>query len=326
MAGELVTAVISGDAPAARRPLISVVVPVYFNEHSLKPLFTQLKLVEHDLAELGMDMQLIFVNDGSKDDSLSVLLELKKERPATKVISLSRNFGAVAAVKTGLQFVSGDALSVVAADLQDPPMLIVELAKHWQAGSKFTVCIRQTRADPWTSKVLAALYYVLVRVLVAPNYPAGGFDLFMLDRAGIPALQRSAKSMNLSMYSLWLGFPLKKIFYDRQARGFGKSRWTLTKKAKYFLDTITGFSAVPIRILSGLGIATAAISLAYGLFIFVAALRGDFTTPGFATLAVLIAFFSGLILTMLGVIGEYVWRIYDSVNGKPEAVIDSIFD
>ncbi len=174
---------------------VSVVVPVYYNEGSLPPLFAELRAVEEKLLQRGLELELIFVDDGSGDGSYRELLKIKEQRPATRVVKLSRNFGAVHASKTGLQFVTGDCFVVLAADLQDPPELILEMVERWQAGSKFVICVRRKREDPRLTRFFARVYYRLLRFTVVKDYPDGGYDLALMDRAMLPHMQASSKNI-----------------------------------------------------------------------------------------------------------------------------------
>lgn len=304
---------------------LSVVVPVYFNAESLPLLFGELKAVEAGLRERDVGLELIFVNDGSRDSSLDALLEIKRRRPATKVINLTRNFGAVAAAKTGFRFVTGDAFTIVAADLQDPLDQIVAMVDKWLQGDRFVVCVRTSREDPAASRLFSRAYYLAVRWFVASDYPASGYDLMLMDKTMLPYMAGSSKHTNPQLYAFWLGFEPAFLKGHRRPRAHGRSRWTFANKLNYFVDSLSGFSAAPIRLLSLIGVLVAFASFVYGVSIFVAALVWDFEVKGFATLAVLISFFSGLILVMLGVLGEYLWRVLDALNEKPEAVIDQTF-
>jgi polyisoprenyl-phosphate glycosyltransferase len=303
---------------------LSVVVPVYFNEGSLPPLHGELRAVEQELTGLGVELELIFVDDGSGDGSFAELTKIKAARPATRLIKLSRNFGAVHASKTGLQFVTGDAFLVLAADLQDPPALIVEMVRRWQTGAKFVICVREKRADPPLTRFYARVYYRLLRVMVVPTYPDGGYDLALMDRVMLPHMQASGRNINPNVFAFWLGFKPDVILYARRERIHGRSRWTFRKKVKFFLDTMLGFSIVPLRLISLTGIVVSLGSLAFVMFVVVNGLLGRYDVPGFATLASIIAFLLGLVICMLGVIGEYLWRIFDEVSRRPEAVIEEI--
>lgn len=304
---------------------LSVVVPVFCNEGSLRPLGQALRGVEAGLAERGLDLELIFVDDGSRDGSLAVLHELKRERPATKLIKLTRNFGAVHAAKTGLRFVTGDCFLFLAADLQDPPELILEMADRWLKGAKFVICVRQAREDSLSSRLLSKVYYRLVRLLVVESYPRGGYDLALMGRELQPYLLESARNVNTPLFAYWLGFTPETIHYVRRKREHGRSGWTLRKRLKFFLDSLLGFSILPIRAVSLFGVFVSLASFTYGTIIAFNALRGVKDVPGFATVAVILSFLLGVIIMMLGVIGEYLWRIYDEVSRKPEAVVEEIF-
>lgn len=305
--------------------ILSVVVPVYFNAESLPHLFDELTKVETQLLERNISLELIFVDDGSKDNSLACLLEFKSKRPATKVVKLTRNFGAVHCSKTGFKFVTGDAFMIVAADLQDPPHLLLEMTDHWLAGSKFVICERITRDDPITSKIYSKIYYKLLRALVIHDYPEGGYDMALMDKAFLSYMLNSSKSVFTPLLAYWLGYKPTVIQYHRQARQHGKSRWSFTKKITTFLDVILGFSITPIRAISGIGAIVALCSFLYGSAIVISALFHQVRVEGFATVVALVTFLLGLIIVMLGIIGEYLWRIFDETNKRPETVIEEIW-
>lgn len=304
---------------------VSVIVLVYYNEESLPLLFSELVKVENQLGRQDLELELIFVDDGSGDASLNELLKIKKQRESTKVIKLTRNFGGIHALKTGLQFLTGDCFIVLAADLQDPPELIPEMVQLWQQGAKYVLCAREDRMDPLWAKLFAKIYYWLLRLFVLQDYPPGGYDLALMDRVFLPFLRNSAKNINPYLFAYWLGFKPEIIPYQRKERSHGHSRWTVSKKVKLFLDSLLGFSIVPIRAISAIGILVSLVSFSYGLFIVINALLGRTEVRGFATIVVLISFLLGLMIVMLGLIGEYIWRIFDEINKRPESVIEEIF-
>jgi len=309
-----------------RMKKVSVVIPVYYNEDSLQLLFERLKDVENKLFDKGVELELIFVDDGSKDDSLRELLKIKKERTATKVIKLTRNFGEMSASRTGIKFATGDCMSILAADLQDPPELIPQMVDKWIAGSKYIICARRKRNDPLIGKLFSRLYYFLVRFFVMKNYPIGGYDLALMDGILMKHIAESGKNVHTPLYAYWLGIEPEIIYYDREKRRHGKSRWNLGKKIKAFLDSLLSFSYVPIRFMSAIGIVTSLASLIFGIYIIIDyLLHGANGVRGFATIATLLSFLFGLVFFMLGVIGEYIWRIYDEISKRPETVIEEIF-
>jgi dolichol-phosphate mannosyltransferase len=305
--------------------VLSVIVPVYYNERSISALGDRLKAVSKQLLQQSIEMELIFVDDGSGDNSLDELLKLRKQHDSIRIIKLTRNFGSIHAIKTGLQYVKGDCFTILAADLQDPPEIISQMVAKWQEGSKFVICERTGRDDPFLSRLFAALYYRIVLMVVDKNYPKGGFDLALMDRAMLPYMKESGKNVYTLLYAYWLGFKPDIMHYKREKRLHGKSKWTFTKKLKVFLDVILGFSFAPIRIMSLIGFFVSTISFLYGAFIVINALLGNMVVPGFATITTLITFLLGLIIVMLGVIGEYLWRILDEVQSRPESVIEEIY-
>ena len=306
-------------------PKLSVVVPVFWNEKSLPSLFSELSNTERQLNEKGYTLELIFVDDGSADRSWHELLKIKERRQETRVIKLTRNFGAVHATKAGLQFVTGNCFLVLAADLQDPPELISKMLEHWEKGSKFVICTRSSRHDPVASKIFARFYYGLLRLFVVKDYPPGGYDLALMDSALLPHLQNSSKNINTLLFAYWLGFKPTIIHYDRRKREHGRSGWSFSKRFKFFLDSLLGFSIVPIRMISLIGLIVAILSFSYGAIIFVNTLLGRSDVRGFATIVALMAFLLGLVIIMLGIIGEYLWRIFDESTKRPEAVIEEIY-
>lgn len=304
---------------------ISIIIPVYYNANSLAMLFSELLKVEQQLLAMQVASEWIFVDDGSGDHSWQCLLAIKQQRPDVKLVKLTRNFGAISACKAGYQFVTGDCFVVLAADLQDPPALLVELVGKWLAGYKFVVAERTGRKDPFLKKLYATLFYKILRVMVLNTYPKHGFDMFLLDSSFLPHFKNSSKGTNPSLFALWLGAKPEYIYYQRQQReGGGKSRWTFSKNITFFLDSILGFSVLPIRTISVIGLLVSFASFGYGLLIFVNTLLGYVQTKGYASTIVLITFLLGLIILMLGIIGEYILRIFYESNVHIQYVIDEI--
>ncbi len=303
---------------------VSIVIPVYFNEESLPHLFEELQDVEQQLLKDNIVLELIFVDDGSGDGSFSELLRIKHARPATKVVKLTRNFGAVHAFKCGLSFVTGDCFMVFAADLQNPPKMIPKMIQKWCAGSKFTICVRTSRDDPIASKMYAAFFYQLLKVIGIKNYPDGGYDMALMDKALLPYLLTSSKNAYTHLLIHWLGFKPEVIHYHRPMRIHGKSRWTFAKKFKVFLDVMLGFSVTPIRMISALGAIVSLLSFVYGSIVVISAFIEGNPVAGFPTVVALLTWLLGLIILMLGVIGEYLWRIFDETNLRPEVVIEEV--
>ena len=304
---------------------VSVVVPVYYNADSLPLLHERLTAIESTLIDLHqVRLQLIFVNDGSRDGSQAALVRIKAQRPDAVVVRLSRNFGAVHASRTGFRFVEGGAFVILAADLQDPPELLLEMVPRWLAGRKFVIAVRKSREDPLTSRIYSWLYYRVLRLLVLPGYPDGGFDIALMDRDLLEPMRNCSKNAFTPLLAYWLGYEPEVVSYHRPRREHGRSGWTFTKKIKTFLDVMLGFSVTPIRLISAVGVLVAGASFVYGISVVIAALTGNIPVPGYATLVSLVTFLLGLIILMLGIIGEYLWRIFDEVNRRPDTVIDEV--
>lgn len=305
--------------------VLSVIVPVYFNAPSLMLLVDRLEAVERTLLqEHGVRFQLIFVNDGSRDASQEVLVAVKARRPEATIVRLSRNFGAVHASRTGFRFVQGDAFVVIAADLQDPPELLAEMVPAWLAGSRFVIAVRESREDPLVSRMYSWIYYRVLRLLVLPGYPSGGFDIALMDRVMLEPMRNCSKNAFTPLLAYWLGYTPTTVYYHRPRREHGRSGWTFRKKVRAFFDVMLGFSVTPIRLISGTGAIVAGASFLYGTSVVINALLGRVPVSGYAGLATLITFLLGLIILMLGIIGEYLWRVFDEVNRRPETVIDEV--
>ena len=305
-------------------PTLSIVVPVYYNQDSLIPLADELARVEQELAERKMGLQLIFVNDASGDASLDRLREIQRRRPGTVVVNHLANRGSMAAIKSGFAHVTGDCFTFLAADLQDPPGLLPEMVDAWLAGSRFVVRTRASREDPPLTKFFAWLNYRIVRALVLKDFPVGGFDMAIMDRVFLPHMLRCGHNKNLSLFAWSLGVPPKLLTYHREQRPFGKSRWTFRKKVNYFIDSTVGFSVKPMRLMTLLGFGLAFVCFLYVAFIIVAKALGIIPVPGYATIVSLVGFFQGCGFIMMGVLGEYVWRIYTEINQSPEAIAEVV--
>lgn len=304
---------------------LSIVIPVYFNAPSLNDLHKALIQLEQDLLSLDVALELIFVDDGSQDDSFEKLLEIKNVDSRIKVIKLTRNFGSVHAIKTGFRFVSGDCFTVLAADLQDPPDMLLEMVKRWLAGSKFVICERMSRDDPLTTIIFSKIYYKLLRLMVMKDFPEGGFDLALMDKDMLSYMVNSAKNSYMALLAYWLGYKPDVISYHRRPRIHGKSRWTFAKKFKVFVDVMLGFSVTPIRAISAIGAIVSLLSFSYGILVVIFAFIEGNPVAGFPTIVALITFLLGLIILMLGIIGEYLWRIFDETNLRPETVIEKVY-
>jgi dolichol-phosphate mannosyltransferase len=310
--------------PATRRRL-SIVVPIYYNELNIPDTVPQLLALAPQLP--GYELELVFVDDGSKDHSLALLLEQQRLHPeSVKVVKLTRNFGAMSAVQAGLTVATGDCVGIIAADLQDPPELFLEMVAHWERGTKVVFAVRADREESASQKFFSNGYYALIRKFALAGYPPGGFDFFLVDRQVLDEVNRiREKNTNLMSLIFWLGYHPVMIPYVRRRRQKGKSRWTLAKKIKLFIDSFVAFSYAPIRFLSLTGLVFAVLGFAYAAVVFFDWLVNGIPVKGYAPIIIFVALTSGIQMLMLGVLGEYLWRALDETRRRPSFVVDEVF-
>ncbi len=305
-------------------PKLSVVIPIY-NEPSLQKLLGKLDEVEGQLSTIGMDAEYIFVDDGSDSkDSLNELIAYKAKKKNVRIIRLARNFGSFHAIKAGFGLVSGDCFAMLAADLQDPPELIVDMAQKWQKGAKFVICVRGERDDPLSTRLFASLYYKIIRRFAIPDFPASGYDLSLMDAAMLPQLLQASVQINFRLLAYWMGIKPEVISYKRMQREAGETHWGLSKRINLFIDSLIAFSGWPSRALAVAGALTSAISfisLLYFVFFPENGISSTFLTIGISVLALL----AGFLLLGMALIAEYLWRIFQLVANKPETVIEEIY-
>ncbi len=301
----------------------SIVVPIYFNALNIPHLIPRLQKLQEALPEYRLEF--IFVDDGSGDNSFQLLAEAHKQDNRMKIIKLSRNFGSMAAIQAGLSYATGDCAGVIAADLQDPPELFAEMIREWERGKKVVLALREGRKDAALQSVFSSTYYYLLRRFAIADYPRGGFDMVLIDRQIVEELRSiTEKNTNIMSLIFWLGYDRGSVSYVRQQREAGTSRWTVAKKVKLFIDTFINFSYAPIRFISGIGLVTAVMSFAYGMLVILLRCFGIISVPGWTILVVILTFLLGLIMIMLGIIGEYLWRILDESRKRPPYIIDTI--
>ena len=301
---------------------VSLVVPVYDNAPTLEALFE--KFEETAQSCKSCDFEFIFVDDGSRDDSYAILGKyLERARRRVKVLKLSKNHGSFTACLAGLTRAEGDCAVLISADLQDPPSLIPDMADAWRSGSEVVIAARRSRKDPLLSRLWSKFYYAMFRKFALKDMPAGGFDFALIDRKVINILSEiREKNTSLMGLILWTGFRRTVIPYDRLARARGRSTWTLAKKWKYFIDSFVAFSFAPIRFATALGFIVAALGFIYTVIIIVDRLMNRNRIRGMASVIALVLVIGGVLLLMLGIIGEYLWRILDEVRKRPVFIID----
>lgn len=303
---------------------ISFVIAVYHNEGSLATTHEKLKsLFEGPLSEY--EQEFVFVDDGSTDGSLRELLELKAKDTAVKVITFTRNFGQMAAMLAGFNEATGDAIINISADLQDPVELIPEMVHKWRSNDEIVICYRIAREDNLTAKLFSRLAYGLLR-LSLPQIPPGGFDFVLMDRKVLS--QFNAIDVRHRFFQgdlLWTGYRAVFIPYVRQKRTVGKSQYNFGKKFKNFVDAILDVSYLPIRLMSLAGVVTSVLGVLYSTTIVYSWMKHETPFAGWAPLMIVGLILGGMIMVMLGVIGEYIWRIYEEVRKRPNYVIRDKF-
>ena len=300
--------------------LVSIVIPVFNNEKSLSITYQRIHGVfANDPG--GLDFEIIFVNDGSIDGSYAELLDLRGKDPRVKVLSFTRNFGQMAAMLAGFSEARGDAVINISADLQDPIDLMPEMIAKWRAGAEVVVCYRESRDDPLLARIFSRLAYALMRVSI-PTMPPGGFDYVLMDRAVMDLFNSvNVRHRFFQGDLLWSGHRVAFISYARRKREHGKSQYTFLKKLKNLLDALLDSSYLPIRFISLMGILTSVVGMLYSLTVVWSWLRGGTPFSGFAPIMIAIMLVGGMIMTMLGILGEYVWRIYDEIRKKPNYLV-----
>ncbi len=305
--------------------LVSLVVPVYYNEGNIPVTWKVLKATLDDLPE-GLTWEVVFVDDGSGDRSFARLCELQAQAPdRVRILKLTRNFGQTAAILAGLQTIRGSCCVVMSADLQDPPELILEMVRHWSRGAhKIVLATRTYRNDRFFSRWGSRIFYRLMRRFAVPNMPEGGFDFFLLDRQVVDLVNRiEEKNTFLQGQILWTGFAPALIPYTRRKREIGVSRWTLSKKAKYFIDGFVTYTVAPIRLISLLGLVVSILSFAYAVAIILSKLLWGIPITGWAPIMVSVLALSGIQMLVLGIIGEYLWRNYHETRRRPSFVVET---
>jgi polyisoprenyl-phosphate glycosyltransferase len=305
------------------RLMLSLVIPVYRNEESIPDLLAALEELSR-----GLDgaFEVVFVVDGSPDRSLELLREtLPGAGFRSQVLSLSRNFGSFAAIRAGLAAGGGDVFAVMAADLQEPPELVLSFREALESG-RYDVVVgcRDSRTDPLRDRLFSAAFWGFYRALVQREVPRGGVDVFACTlrfRDEILALRESNSTLVGLIF--WLGFRRAEIRYGRRPRQHGQSAWSFRRKLRYLLDSCFAFSDLPIRLLSVAGLTGMALSLVAGAVVLVVRVTGRIDVPGYAATILTVMFFGGLNSLGIGILGEYLWRTFENSKGRPGYVVFS---
>jgi glycosyltransferase involved in cell wall biosynthesis len=299
------------------KPRYSVVVPCYNEEGVLHELYRRVQQV---MAETGESWELVLVNDGSHDRTLQIMRELHSADPRVKVVDFARNFGHQIAFTAGVDFAQGEAVVVIDADLQDPPEVILEMIDRWRAGYEVVYAVRTERkGETWFKEFTAKLFYRIIYRITDVDIPLDTGDFRLMDRKVVEAMkQMKERHRFIRGMTSWVGFRQTGVQYVRQERFAGETHYPFRKMFKFALDAITGFSYFPLQLATYLGFTIAVLSAVGALLVVYARLFVG-TTPfyGQATTLVMVLFLGGVQLITLGIIGEYLGRIYDEVKGRP---------
>ena len=299
------------------RVLHSIVIPIYNEAGGLETLYERLRTL---VARLEPDSaEIILVNDGSHDGSYAILESIAARDSRFKVLDLSRNFGHQAAITAGIEWTRGDTVTVMDADLQDPPEVIVEMIARWREGFEVVFAVRRTReGETWFKLLPAKLFYRVLRALTHVDIPVDSGDFRLIDRKAADALiqMRERNRFVRGMVS-WVGFRQGRVLYDREERKWGKSHYPLGAMIRFALDGITSFSSVPLRLSLYLGLASSGAGFVYALYILFGKYTNGRVVQGWTSTMLVILFQGGIQLLAIGILGEYIGRTYEEVKHRP---------
>jgi glycosyltransferase involved in cell wall biosynthesis len=304
--------------------MLSLVVPVYNNALSLPALLDQVAALA---PRISGGLEVVFVVDGSPDDSLRILKDrLPSWQVPSQLVELSRNFGSFAAIAAGLQQGRGEYFAVIAADLQEPPELVVTFHAMLAAGTADVVMGHRTkRADPWLSQILSNVFWRMYRRFVMPDLPPGGIDVFGCTReVRDRLLELKEIHTNLIAQLLWLGYRRAFVPYERRARVGGRSAWTMAKKLRYALDSIFSFTDLPLRVLLLLGATATTAAIVAAVTVLICWWLGLITVLGYTPLMLAITSFGGLTALGLGIVGEYLWLSLQNTRNRPPFIVRAV--
>jgi polyisoprenyl-phosphate glycosyltransferase len=305
------------EASSLRHTMLSVIVPAY-NEQEVIQEFHNRLCVALESADVD-SVEILYVNDGSTDQTLLLLLEIMNRDNRVQVIDLSRNFGKEAAMTAGFDTVKGQATIVIDADLQDPPELIPQMVSEWHNGYDVVLMRRSIRrGESWLKKSTAKLFYYTLRNISQTHIPENVGDFRLLSRRAVTALrQLPERTRFMKGLFAWIGFPTTEIYYHRDPRYSGVTKWNYWNLWNFALEGITSFTIAPLKVASYVGGTTAFCSLAYGFFVLIKAIFWGDPVPGYPSLMVTVLFLGGLQLLAIGVVGEYLGRMFLEVKQRP---------
>jgi polyisoprenyl-phosphate glycosyltransferase len=304
-------------------PINSLIVPVYRNADSITALVEAIQRIEEQVEG---SLETIFVIDGSPDDSHQRLSQaLTSSGLRAQIVDHSRNFGSFAAIRTGMRLARGAYIAVMAADLQEPPELVVEFLRAL-ATEELDVVAGERASRNDRGDAASKLYWRLYKRFILKAIPPDGVDVFACT-AAVRDVVCSLESVHTSLVTqlFWVGYRRRLIPYDRRPRP-GESGWTFRRKLRYLSDSVFAFTDLPVRLLWTLGIAGMFLGLVIGIVVLIARLTNTISVPGYAATILILMFFASLNLIGLGIIGSYVWRAYETVKGRPDAIVREIVE
>ncbi|CCI06177.1 glycosyltransferase family 2 protein [Microcystis aeruginosa] len=295
---------------------ISVVVPLYNEEENIDALFRRLLAV---LEALNTSYEVICVNDGSRDNTLKNLVEYHQLYPQIKVVNLSRNFGKDIAMSAGIDYSQGMAVIPIDADLQDPPELIAEMIEKWHEGYDVVYASRRVRiGESWFKRFSAEGFYQVINKLSRVSIPPNTGDFRLIDRRVVESIKKMPERQRfMKGIFAWVGYKQTSILFDREPRYQGQTKWNYWKLWNFAIDGITSFSFLPLKVWTYVGLIIALVSLVYASFLILRTIILGIDVPGYASLMVAVLFLGGIQLLTLGIIGEYIGRVYEEVKGRP---------
>jgi glycosyltransferase involved in cell wall biosynthesis len=295
---------------------ISVVVPLYNEEENIDVLFRRLLAV---LEALNTSYEVVCVNDGSRDNTLKNLVEYHQRYPQIKVVNLSRNFGKDIAMSAGIDYSQGMAVIPIDADLQDPPELIAEMIEKWHDGYDVVYASRRVRiGESWFKRFTAESFYQVINKLSRVTIPPNTGDFRLIDRRVVESIKKMPERQRfMKGIFAWVGYKQTSILFDREPRYQGQTKWNYWKLWNFAIDGITSFSFLPLKVWTYVGLIIALVSLVYASFLMLRTIILGIDVPGYASLMVAVLFLGGIQLLTLGIIGEYIGRVYEEVKGRP---------
>jgi dolichol-phosphate mannosyltransferase len=309
------------------RPALSVVIPVYNEEQTLPELHRRLvAFFETMTTVIGLSYEVVFVEDGSRDRTRELLLELAERDPRYCVVLFSRNFGHQMAITAGMDQAEGDAVVIMDADLQDPPEVVAEMYRKHLEGYDVVYGVRRHRkGETWFKLATASLFYRLLRVTTGVDIPADAGDFRLLGRPVVLTM-RALRERHRFVRGLvaWVGFRQTAVVYDREARFAGTTKYPFGKMLRFAIDGISSFSTFPLRLATWLGVAAGLVAVGAGIWAFIVKFFASGIVPGWTTIMILVAFAASAQLLVMGVLGEYVGRIYEEIKRRPLYVVDRI--